>query len=567
MNRTELLLAGIARDARLLEVGPSFSPLAPKRDGWNTFVIDHLDRQGLIAKYREHPGVDVTRIEEVDSVWQRGRLTDCVNPSLHGSFDVLLGSHVLEHMPDFVDFLDSAGSLLRPDGVVSMALPDKRFCFDFFRPISTTGSVLDANDQRRSRHSPGAVFDHFSSAVRNGGLIAWSHDSAGALNLIHTLEQTRQLYETSLVSDEYVDTHAWQFTPKSFELLLFDLCFLERTDWQIQSLTPSTGCEFYVRLCRGGQASIRQLASGAVQTRRLSLLKGIMEDLQVAANVPSVPAEVASPSLAAARADLEPAQNTNSPELNSYFVDWRPDVKNGARLFEGEWSSAVPGLPTGKTALFEDARLDWFEERLGGFAGHNVLELGPLEGGHTYMMTRRGATVLAIESNTRAWLRCLVVKEAVGMPGSTFLLGDFNSYLEDAPQFTFTLASGVLYHQTDPVGFLEKLTKTAPCIAIWTHYFDADLLRSSNQPSDKFSVTPRLITSKRGRDIQLFDQRYLEALGWKGFCGGSAPGSSWLCREDIIAMLGDEGFSCEIGFDHPDHPNGPAFCVFARKTR
>jgi hypothetical protein len=252
-------------------------------------------------------------------------------------------------------------------------------------------------------------------------------------------------------------------------------------------------------------------------------------------------------------------------EINRGFVDWEPNAINGSRIFDGEWISAVPGLPTGKAPLFEDARVLWFEERLGGFSGHNVLELGSLEGGHTYMMTRRGATVLAIESNVRAWLRCLVVKEAVGISGATFLLGDFNKFLGSNRGFTFALASGVLYHQPDPVGFLEKLCQSAPLLGIWTHYFDASQLEKRSYPKARFNLIPRTVASRRGRFVRLFEQKYLADLKRKRFCGGYAARSFWLLRDDILAILEDEGFLCET-VEEPDHPSGPAIWIFARKT-
>jgi hypothetical protein len=36
-------------------------------------------------------------------------------------------------------------------------------------------------------------------------------------------------------------------------------------------------------------------------------------------------------------------------------------------------------------------------------------------------------------------------------------------------------------------------------------------------------------------------------------------------KQDIIGVLEDEGFTCESFLDHPDHPNGPAFCVFGQR--
>jgi hypothetical protein len=48
-SRSEILLAPIARSARVFEVGPSYSPHcteSPKADGWNTLSIDHVTQQG-----------------------------------------------------------------------------------------------------------------------------------------------------------------------------------------------------------------------------------------------------------------------------------------------------------------------------------------------------------------------------------------------------------------------------------------------------------------------------------------------------------------------------------------
>lgn len=38
----------------------------------------------------------------------------------------------------------------------------------------------------------------------------------------------------------------------------------------------------------------------------------------------------------------------------------------------------------------EDYRIEWFERIVGGFSGKRVLELGPLEEGHSYMLEKGG---------------------------------------------------------------------------------------------------------------------------------------------------------------------------------
>jgi O-antigen biosynthesis protein len=274
---------------------------------------------------------------------------------------------------------------------------------------------------------------------------------------------------------------------------------------------------------------------------------------------------VADADIVTTRFETRPTPQHAIPDHPRY-VDWPPARENAGRAFEGEWSSAVPGLPSGHVALFDDERIKWFEERLGGFAGRRVLELGPLEGGHTCMMTQRGAQVLAIESNRNAWIRCIVVKDLLGMSGATFLLGDFVRYLQSKPhRYDFSLASGVLYHVTDPVGMLQNLAAVSDAVGLWTHYFDDVSLKKLDGIRDKFDYVPHIVTTSQGRQVGLHRQRYREALEWTGFCGGSAPTSAWMTREAILGVLYDEGFDCEVGLETPDHPHGPAFCVFARR--
>ena len=275
IDRQDFLLAGLDRSARIIEIGPSYNPIAPKSAGWNTRTLDHATRASLVEKYRGHPGVDVDRIEDVDFVWTSGSMIDAVPSDLHGTFDAFIASHVIEHTTDLVGFLDAAATLLTPTGVVILAVPDKRYCFDYFRPLTTTGDVLEAHAARRSRHTRRAIFNHVAYVVKNGGTGAWGQAPMQEIDFFHSIDQAGEVFSTvgEDPSSPYVDTHAWQFTPASFELLLLELARLGETDWLVERITPATGCEFYAWLRRGGQAAAAALTAAELDGRRLELLK------------------------------------------------------------------------------------------------------------------------------------------------------------------------------------------------------------------------------------------------------------------------------------------------------
>jgi SAM-dependent methyltransferase len=241
-----------------------------------------------------------------------------------------------------------------------------------------------------------------------------------------------------------------------------------------------------------------------------------------------------------------------------------PSAQRSLDLFAGEWASrlpsSAPGLTAGHIPLFEDARVRWAIERLGGVQDASVLELGPLEGGHTWMLEQQGAaSITAIEANRRAFLKCLVLKEVVGTSRARFLLGDFLSFLREAPdaRFDVGVASGVLYHMPEPVELLARLARACDRLFLWTHYYDRDLVRRQPAVAARFrSAETRIV---EGFSHTVYPHWYQAARFTPGFCGSGETHPRWMTREDIAGALRHCGHQrVEIGLEEPEHPHGPA---------
>lgn len=274
--------------------------------------------------------------------------------------------------------------------------------------------------------------------------------------------------------------------------------------------------------------------------------------------------------------------------FNPFYVSQYPTNQHIVDIFAGDWSTAMPeeGNCTstpGSSNLFNDPRIHWAEKVLGGFKGANVLELGPLEGHHSYMLHKAGAkTVTAIEANSRAFLKCLCVKEIFSLDNVRFLLGDCVEYLRNNKQkYDLVFANGILYHMQNPIEFLELLGKTTDRIVMWTHYYDANYITQKRELGNRFDTLKSL--QYKNFSYQAAQQYYNEgrllltllsrvfpsllprtSLGWAGFCGGPLPTSTWLTRESIISYLKFIGFpEINISFENMDHPNGPSFNLCA----
>lgn len=267
--------------------------------------------------------------------------------------------------------------------------------------------------------------------------------------------------------------------------------------------------------------------------------------------------------------------------LNAYVRD-APNPQLAVDLFGEEWASLIPDGPagavrSGRAPLFDDPRVHWASSVFGGFEGMRALELGPLEGGHSYMLDRAGAASIdAIEANTKAYLKCLIVKELVGLDRVRFHLGDFMSFVREPDElvtkwlganqrFDVVLASGVLYHMREPVELLAALAELSDRLFVWTHYFDREMI-DRLEPNDR-TFEPVERRTHDGFEYESAVQNYGQTLANEAFCGGPEHQSRWLTRDSLLAVLHHVGYDdVRIDFDEPAHQNGPAIAICATRS-
>jgi SAM-dependent methyltransferase len=251
-SRVEKILAGLDTSRPGLEVGPFHSPITPKRDGYSVEVMDFLDTEGLRSHYASAAvhDVDLDAVEEVDHVWRGEPLTELVGGPAR--YDWVIASHVVEHIPDLVSFLRGVSEILTPGGRLSLAVPDKRYCFDHYSPLTTTGQLLDAYLERRVRPSPGQAFDYFARCSQLDGAIAWAPDLSGTPGFHHDITMAGDGWRSSIDGEDFAgELHVWRFTPESFRLIITELDTIGLLDLDIVDSRPTAGSEFFVTLGHG----------------------------------------------------------------------------------------------------------------------------------------------------------------------------------------------------------------------------------------------------------------------------------------------------------------------------
>jgi hypothetical protein len=250
MTRREKILPWINTNGVGLEIGPGPYPVLPKRDGYGVEIVDCLPKSQLQEKFKDHK-TNVQEIEDVDFIWSGQTYAELTGKTNH--YDWIVACHVIEHTPDLIAFLKDCETVLNDRGVLALVVPDKRYCFDHFRPLTGLARVVDCHVSGNRIHSQGTAAEYFMQVVSRGGETAWNQFDSGKFKNIHTWEEAQNGICVIRDSNLLLDLHAWCFVPSSFRLLMNDLYLLGYTQLREVAFYPTEGCEFTVLLGRSGQ--------------------------------------------------------------------------------------------------------------------------------------------------------------------------------------------------------------------------------------------------------------------------------------------------------------------------
>lgn len=204
----ESFLTLIPKEGLALEIGPFARPTL---SGTHVRYADVMSAETIKA-IAAHHGMDPALCPTIHYL-----LTETPLEAISDRFETVFSSHCIEHQPDLVGHLQTVAKLLEPGGSYFVIAPDKRYCFDHFRPESTIGDVFTAYTERRTRHDLRSIISHNALLTHNDHFRHWAGDHGAPAVESHPecLEEAVATYEAA--DGRYVDTHAWQFTPESFE--------------------------------------------------------------------------------------------------------------------------------------------------------------------------------------------------------------------------------------------------------------------------------------------------------------------------------------------------------------
>ena len=251
-DRKELILSRISPATQEgLEIGPLCWPLVTKAESnGKIYYVDFSTAEKSREKYKDDPNVDVNNIVETDYLWGKQTLPELVDGKL---FDYVVASHVIEHVPNMLGWLREVASVLKDNGILALAIPDKRYTFDYKRELTTLGVLVESYLMNKRRPGIKDIFDQVSLATKVDSYEAWS-GKLDPSKLIHHGTPYEALVQAKkyLLSDEYNDVHVNILTPSSFLDILERASKIDLFDFTVADFysTAKNSHEFLVSLQR-----------------------------------------------------------------------------------------------------------------------------------------------------------------------------------------------------------------------------------------------------------------------------------------------------------------------------
>jgi len=269
--RTRELAAIEVSQMRGLEIGPLAAPRVRKDQGPVRY-LDHASTAGLRRKYVDDPVIKdrLDDIVDVDYViGENQTISEVV--AADAPFDYVIASHVFEHIPDPIGWMQDLTHVLRPGGILSLIIPDKRYSFDINRSLTEVSDLVDAYLRRLRRPSYRQTFDFFSKAL--GGMVdahsVWDGTADYSLAVRQDFDDpdmaALDACRTMQRSDQFMDVHCGVYTSDSFLDVFEKLARLNLVDYEIAEFFPTeyNTLEFHV--------SLRLLDSAGDRERLLAL--------------------------------------------------------------------------------------------------------------------------------------------------------------------------------------------------------------------------------------------------------------------------------------------------------
>ena len=169
---------------------------------------------------------------------------DFVGPSasekyIPHKYSLIVSSHVVEHQIDLLKHFQDISGLLIPGGIYIALIPDLRYCFDHFQNPSTFVEVMVAHFDKQSNNSLKNFLDDRLLTSHNMTIDYWRNIAGQQKLELLGVNAIYAYVNEYLNAREYLDVHAWKFTPRSFHSIVDTLSRLKLINLELKQIAAT----------------------------------------------------------------------------------------------------------------------------------------------------------------------------------------------------------------------------------------------------------------------------------------------------------------------------------------
>jgi SAM-dependent methyltransferase len=207
------------------------------------FDLSMIDPEEALVKFADYSTTEELKIRAAANLQHSANFVVDVDyvirdvgwTAIPDDFDWICASHVIEHVPNLIGWLQTLAAKLNENGVLFLVIPDRRYTFDIHRPETSLGKILfDYYFDRRTARTED-IFDAMYYADVVDPVSAWSGAiRPGERNTpvdIHNV-----LQRTFASVHAYIDVHCNVFTVDSWRRILDSIVTLQLIPFDIEEI-------------------------------------------------------------------------------------------------------------------------------------------------------------------------------------------------------------------------------------------------------------------------------------------------------------------------------------------
>ena len=211
---TSAVMKLLQPEGRGLEIAPYFDPFLLKGGDLEVYYTDYISTEEIRAKAAYNPGGKSAEVPAVDFVWVPGKpLAECAPSGL--TFDYAAASHVMEHVPNPIGWLNEILAVLNPGGRLALFLPDRRRNVDIFRNLTSFGELVGLWITQPAVPTPHQILDFMTMSLDGTKLSGdWSNLSVATAPTFYSDSDSLSFATSAGMNGTYVDIHATVWEPE-----------------------------------------------------------------------------------------------------------------------------------------------------------------------------------------------------------------------------------------------------------------------------------------------------------------------------------------------------------------